>query len=1031
VTGHSINWNPLVRRDFEGFKKLAMEIEDPSAREKALLKAGGLVDALMGELVRIGYFTDPESVSYAIDKYKAAIDDGLELELRKKLFEEVSTFTKYFEDCTALTYVPFVLGDPDRGIVSTATLDYVSAAKIEEGADPMLVPRHVVRMIEGKHPVNRGAVFGGLLCTGDSRVCSGLLWDLRHQLSEDEINEACLCYTGFIGSAAVDFYLKWLEEIVSTGQNSLFGKLASGLALSRRNVQTEFVFTGERPFPYASAQGEELVAILKPMPIDDFTRQIAPRMLQLSNLEDEPKVMPQVLRVWSICTLSDAKGILISDDLIERCWELIDGPRKSEPTVNDALCDIIDISISVSGDFTLATKIGEEITRRGMPSIWDFVFSRGDAAITNQRCDGPNGAAWGQIIAMPVVCDTDITDEQIVEICKEIPPLPDGQEFKFCPVIMTWSNLNRIASTRLLHAILQNWRAVEDKQTVESDITIYAEATREETALDQVVFQRNQISKLRFLVGYRFETEDFPDYSQEQKAEWSYQANEALQSVCGDKSFAVRSPRPLGYALYSAQSIMTELNAKASVWIAERYHSPVSQDKFGIRLVAYGNLYNGLADCFEATAYDLENGETIFRREIPIAHPSVRPRWKQELDHLRVNLEAGGCPYVAVAPILQSIYLNDRVFEETKCVKVTLGAPTSLGSSVEDGHPFENISEIAEEKQRWLMEGERLHVEAEKFRSTCAGKLGLDIETVRSSGEFSLIKGRWFPTIIIFLRNAKAADGSPIDWPVDANLVDSAVKWAAAETGRRWADWTFGGVPTESEEVDVEAVYKLALNGDLAAQVQLARILYRGEKVEQNRSTALQWFRKAALQGDGESQVMVAYMLDEGNGCAQNEVEGLHWHRLAAENGSSYSQRKLAAAYEAGELVRQDYAEAAKWYRLAANQGSADAQFSLGWLLYSGNGVPENPEEAAEYFERSARRGNAAAQYNIGAMYRNGEHGPVDRVKSYAWLRLAAEQEYEGAEDGLEEICPTMSVDEIAKGKELAKEFAAVIAGQR
>jgi len=176
---------------------------------------------------------------------------------------------------------------------------------------------------------------------------------------------------------------------------------------------------------------------------------------------------------------------------------------------------------------------------------------------------------------------------------------------------------------------------------------------------------------------------------------------------------------------------------------------------------------------------------------------------------------------------------------------------------------------------------------------------------------------------------------------------------------------------------------------------------------------------------------MVAYMLDEGLGCAQNEVEGLHWHRLAAENGSAYSQRKMAAAYEAGELLRQDYEEAAKWYRLAAEQGSPDAQFSLGWLLYSGNGVPQNLEEAAEYFERSALQGNAAAQYNIAAMYGHGEHAPVDRVKSYAWLRLAAEQEYEGAEGGIEEICSRMSAEEMAKGKELAKELAATIGAQR
>lgn len=1025
-----VNWNPLVRRDFEGFKKLAMEIDDPSAREKALLKAGGLIDALMGELVRIGYFTDPESVNFAIDKYKAAIDDGLELELRKKLFQEVSTFTQYFEDCAALTYVPFVLGDADRGIVSTATLDYVSVAKIEEGADPMLVPRHVVQMIEGKLPVNRGAVFGGLLSTGDPRVCSGLLWDLRHQLSEDEINEACLCHTGFIGSAEVEFYLKWLEEIVHAGQVGLFGKLASGLALLRRNVQTEFVFTGQRPFPYASVQGEELLAILKPVPIDDFTRQIASRMVHLNSLEHDPKVMPEVLRIWSICTLPDAKGILISDDLTERCWELVNGPRKSEPNVNEALCEIIDASIGISGDFSLASKIGDEITKRGVPTIWEFVFSRGEVAITNQLCDGPNGATWGQIIAMPVVCDTDTTDDQILEICQAIPALPDGQEFKFCPVILSWSNLNRIASTRILHAMLQKWRTAEDKQAVEADIAAYAQATREEIALDEVVFQRNQISKLRFLVGYRFETEDFPDYPQDQKVEWSARAKEILQAACGDKTIGVRSPRPLGYALYTAQSVMTELNAKAAVWIAERYHSPVAQDKFGIRLTAYGNLYTGLADSLEATAYDLENGETIFRREIPIVLPSVRPHWKQELDQLRVNLESHGCPYVTAAPILQSIYLNERIFTETKCIKVTLGAPTSLPSSAEDGLPFENISEISEEKQRWHYEGERLHVNAEAFKLACTTYLGFDVETVRASGEFALIKGRWFPTILIFLGNAKTAYGSPIDWPLDESLVDSAVKLAATETGRRWANWTFGGVPQEVEEVDVEAVYKLALNDDLAAQVQLAQILYRGDKVERNLSTALQWFRKAASQGHGESQAMVAYMLDEGLGCAQNEVEGLHWHRLAAESGSAYSQEKLGAAYEAGDLVRQDYEAAVKWYRLAAGQGSADAQFSLGWLHYSGNGVPQNLEDAAECFERSALQGNAAAQYNIAAMYGHGEHGPVDLVKSYAWLRLAAEQEYPGAEDGVEDIYSRMSDDEIAKGKKLVKELAEVVGTQ-
>ena len=102
-----------------------------------------------------------------------------------------------------------------------------------------------------------------------------------------------------------------------------------------------------------------------------------------------------------------------------------------------------------------------------------------------------------------------------------------------------------------------------------------------------------------------------------------------------------------------------------------------------------------------------------------------------------------------------------------------------------------------------------------------------------------------------------------------------------------------------------------------------------------------------------------------------------------------------------------------------------------GSLLSENNGSLLNDNQQAEYFERAALQGNAGAQYNIAAMYGHGEHAPVDRVKSYAWLRLAAEQEYEGAEDGIEEICSRMSADEMAKGKELAKELAAAIGAQR
>jgi hypothetical protein len=433
--------------------------------------------------------------------------------------------------------------------------------------------------------------------------------------------------------------------------------------------------------------------------------------------------------------------------------------------------------------------------------------------------------------------------------------------------------------------MLQKWRLNADRNLVEIDIATYAEVTNEESFLDGFIFARGQGWNQRFLVGYRLEKDNYKALSQEQYLEWSNRANKVLRDVSGDKFFTVGAPQLLSGALYNAQYMTTMHNAEAVVRIVEHRHSPAAQDKFGLRLESFGSLHANLADSILVTAYDLDTADTIFTREIPIVLPIVRSHWRRELDKLRGHLEAIGCPYVSVAPIMQSNYLNQRIFNETPCIRITLGGVTSLDKDAEDGLPFENLSQLPAEKQLWRSEGERLQRDAETFKGYCGQQLGLDIKTIGASGQFALIRGRWFPTILILMRHARTVEGLPIDWPPDSALIDDAVESAALQCGRRWARWTCGGVAEENEEVDVEALHQRALGGELAAQVQLAHILYRGEAVERDLSTSLQWFRKAALGGDSGSQAMVAFMLDNGLGCAQNEVEGLHWHRLAAENG--------------------------------------------------------------------------------------------------------------------------------------------------
>lgn len=58
----AINWNPLARRDFESFRKLALTVDDEREREQALLKVGGVIDASMGEIIRAGYLYDQDTL---------------------------------------------------------------------------------------------------------------------------------------------------------------------------------------------------------------------------------------------------------------------------------------------------------------------------------------------------------------------------------------------------------------------------------------------------------------------------------------------------------------------------------------------------------------------------------------------------------------------------------------------------------------------------------------------------------------------------------------------------------------------------------------------------------------------------------------------------------------------------------------------------------------------------------------------------------------------------------------------------------
>ncbi|MFZ4761350.1 MAG: tetratricopeptide repeat protein [Alphaproteobacteria bacterium] len=109
-----------------------------------------------------------------------------------------------------------------------------------------------------------------------------------------------------------------------------------------------------------------------------------------------------------------------------------------------------------------------------------------------------------------------------------------------------------------------------------------------------------------------------------------------------------------------------------------------------------------------------------------------------------------------------------------------------------------------------------------------------------------------------------------------------------------------------------------AQQGNVEAQVKIARMYQQGEGVGQNKAAAFRWWRQAAESGDRGAQTVLADLYKNGDGVAVDEKEALHWQQKAAMAGVSSAQLALGEALWAGRVIGQSRPQAFAWLMLAA-----------------------------------------------------------------------------------------------------------------
>jgi len=195
-----------------------------------------------------------------------------------------------------------------------------------------------------------------------------------------------------------------------------------------------------------------------------------------------------------------------------------------------------------------------------------------------------------------------------------------------------------------------------------------------------------------------------------------------------------------------------------------------------------------------------------------------------------------------------------------------------------------------------------------------------------------------------------------------------------------------------------------------------ARNYYWGKGVRQDYSRALRFYEIAAALGDPQASNIAGGMYYTGKGTAPDFFKAFRYLDFAADYGETTPDGSIALAqfYLRGEFVIQDYSRAVELYTDAAESGNPRAQLELGFLYYVGQGVEQDFLKAHEWFQRAALNNYSMAQYNLAIMWYTGNNrfNRSSLVDSYAWITLAALNNYQGARGFRDFLLSALTPDE-------------------
>jgi TPR repeat protein len=191
-------------------------------------------------------------------------------------------------------------------------------------------------------------------------------------------------------------------------------------------------------------------------------------------------------------------------------------------------------------------------------------------------------------------------------------------------------------------------------------------------------------------------------------------------------------------------------------------------------------------------------------------------------------------------------------------------------------------------------------------------------------------------------------------------------------------------------------------------------------------ATALRlWRFLAVIRGNSNAQSMLGDMYDKGQGVERDYETAVDYYSKAAAQGDGVARSNLRAMLRRGIAAyeKSDYATALQLMLPLAENGDSSAQATLGLLYFNGWGVPQNDWAAARWYSKAAEQGDALAQNNLGVMYDEGRGVPQDHALAHMWYNLAAASGDKVAAKNRDIAAKQMTPAQIAEAQKLAREW--------